>query len=580
MTALKMPIQSRLKFWTRPPRDMKNDHYLLPDDGLRSDGIEEEIIFGQDTWENQAKLDFSPISKSISFDRKSPSPVGSEKEHIVQKTRKNLRSDGLDSSNLHLLRNSVIENELIAQKARKKLKNNGLDTSSLDLLIEKELAGQMIRENLKPDGIDPSTFDHLHNVVIEKEPVVQKARKKLKYNGLDSSNLDLLIKEEHVAQMIRENSKPDGIDSSKLDLLRNTVVEKESIAQKTRKNLKPRYSSNLEHPRNVVVEEEPIAENPRNNFKSDELGSSNLDLTRNIIVEKEPIAEKTRNNFKSGGFDSNLDLSRSPEEDRPGLPVTHLQLKVSLKTTSLQVHPVIAAPLCKTVNSSSLENGTSSDPKNPTGTNRFNEYSDYIRRTAKGCRLSRRGRRWRKKEASPADGETSTRSKMKLHLPQIRNVGRRGDSKVPVNVDATFDDNDDMNRLAKTTIPMQRNAGTPAFHDNAGSASTKMSVESTANAKSVCGSARQLKNATAPSSRLKWLRPRRKDGKIAFSKNAGKKEDFEEVSDCELNDIGISYTDASEGMSIWRPRRKHHVRRDKCILNLCFFRFDTHIIIS
>jgi hypothetical protein len=473
--------------------DHDHDHYLLPDNGFRSDGIEEEIIFGQDSsWDNHAKLDFSPIgSTSFSFDQKSPFPVGIEHEPIVQKTtrRKNLRSDGLDSSNLDLLINSAIEKELIAQMIRTNLKPDGLDSSNLDLqcnsVIEKELIAQMIRENLKPGA---SNLDPL------KEPVVQKTRKKS--------------------------------DSSNLDLQRNVVIEKKPISHKTRKNLKPRHSSNL-------------------------------DLLRNNVVEKEPIAEKTRNNFKPGGFDSNLDLSRSTEEYRPGLPVTHRQLKVSLNPTSLPVesHLVIATPY-RTVNSSSLENRASSDPKNPTGTNKHNKHSDYVRRVAKGCRLNRRDRRWRKKEVSPSDGETSTRGK----------------------VDDKFGDNDNMNSPAKTTAPTQRNTGAPSSHDNEGSEFTKIALGSTVKVKSVCGSERhptaaeQLKKAIVPSSRLKWLWPKRNNAKIVFSNNAGK-EDFEEVSDCELNDISVvSYTDASEGVDIWRPKRKHFdVRRDKCIRNLCFF---------
>jgi hypothetical protein len=151
------------------------------------------------------------------------------------------------------------------------------------------------------------------------------------------------------------------------------------------------------------------------------------------------------------------------------------------------------------------------------------------------------------------------------------------DSKAPVKVDAKYGDNDDMNNPAKTTAPNQRNAGAPAFHANEGSAFTKISLESTVNGKSVRGSERrhtaagQLKIATVPSSRLKWLWPKRNDGKIVFSNNTGKEEE-EEVSDYELNDISLSYTDVSEDVGIWRPRRKNCVvRRDKCIMNLCLF---------
>ena len=777
MTAFQIPIQSRLKFWKRP----QNDHYLLPDDGLRSDGIEEEIIFGQDKSDNQGKLDFSPISTSLMFDHKSPPPVGIEDEPILQKTRKNLRSDGLDPSNLDLLRNSVIEKELIAQMIRENLKADWQDSSSLEhrrhiaikkesivrsdvldssnldhmrnSVIEKELITQMVRENLKPDWHESSNLDHQRNIVIEKESIAQKARKKLKSNELDSSNLDhmcnvlienepdaqkarkklkpnlkprhssnldhirnsviekeiiaqkarkklksngldssnldlqhnILIEKELVAQLIGENLKPDGLDSSNLDHLRNIVIEKEPVVQKIR-NLKSDGldSSNLDLQRNAVIKKEPIDQKTRKNLKPRH--SSNLDLPRNNIVKKEPITEKSRNNCKSGGFDSNLDLSRSTEENRPGSPATHLQLKVSLDHTSLPVesHLVIAAPLRRTADSSSLENRASSDPEDPIGTYMLNEYSDYVRRTANGNRLNRRGIRWRKKEVSPADRETNTRTKMKLRLPQIRSgrgrgdskapikvndkygdndginslaktvapmkrnagvpafhvnegsactrnrrVRRRGDSKAPVKVDDKYGDNDDMNSLAKTAAQMRSNAGVPAFpinegsalmknrsvrrrgdskvpvkvvnkfgdngvmnttakttarkqsnagapacHDDEGSAFTRISLDSTAKAKSVRGSKRhptaaagQLQNAAVPSSRLKWLRPKRNDGKIVFSNNAGKEEevvDFEEVSDCELNAIGISYINVIEGVDIWRPRCKHYVRRDKC----------------
>jgi hypothetical protein len=658
---------------------MKNDHCLLLDDGFRSDGIEEEIIFGQDTWDNQAKLDFSPIgSTSFSFDRRSPYPVGIEKEPIVQKARNNLRSDGLDSY-LDLLRNSVIEKELIAQmirenlkpdglvssnfdhlrnfviekepliqETRKNLKSNVLDSSNLDLLrnrvIENEPIAQQSRKNLTPrhsskiaqksrknlEARHSSNFDRKRNIVIEKEVVVQEARKNLKFNVFDSSKLDLLrIEKVIIAQMIRENLKPDGLDSANLDHPRNIVIEKEPVVQKTRKKLK--YNgldpSNLNLQRNDVIEKEPIAQKTRKKLKP--CHSSNLDPPKNIVVEKEPIAENSRSNFKYGGFDSNLGLSRSTAEHRPGIPATRLQLKVSLGPSSLPVKSdrVIATPLCRTVNASSLENRASSDPKNPKGTNKINECSDKVGRADKGFRLNRRCKKWRKKEVSPVDEETSTRTKMKLHLPQIRSVRRRGDSKASVKVDDKYvanhdmnslakttaptqgnagaprfhdnegsaftkirsgrrrgafkvsvkvhdkyGDNDDMNRPAKTTAPTQGHAGAPANHDNEGSAFTKIALRSTVNAKSVRGSekhptaAGQLKNATVASSRLKWLWPKRNDGKIEFSNIAGKEKevaDFEDFSDCELNAISVSYTDVSEGVDIWRPRRKHvYVRRD------------------